>query len=100
MSVEEVQRMELEAKDSAELRAKLQEAGAEPAKLAEVASSLGYDVSEDDINQYIEAKRKALSEEDLDKIAGGGTTTETQTVGDAYTGVDVAVAGEEVVGVT
>ena len=70
MSQEEVKRLEQDAKNIEEVREKLTEAGAEPAKLAEVASGMGYDVSEQDINAYIAAKKDAMSVEDLNQVSG------------------------------
>ena len=89
MSQEEVKRLEQDAKSKAEVRDKLKGAGTETAKLATVAASMGYDVSEDDLNQFIAAKKDAMSPDELDKVAGGAgtdaavttTTTTVESVG-------------------
>ncbi len=60
MSLKGVARLEQDAKTNEEL----------PAKLAEAAPGLGCDLSEDDIMQHIKEAKQALSEKELDKVAG------------------------------
>lgn len=78
MSIEEVKRLEADAKTKAEVRDKLKQAGPDPAALAKIASNLGYNLSAADLQQYINDKKGAMSAADLDKVAGGGSTG-TQT---------------------
>jgi predicted ribosomally synthesized peptide with nif11-like leader len=100
MSLEEVKRLEADAKTKEAVREKLKDAGAEPSKLAAVASSMGYSVSEADINQYIAGKKSAMSQQDLDQVSGGSaveqTTYEvstTTTTTETATETDVAACG-------
>ena len=55
---------------------------------------MGYDVSEDDINAYIAAKKDAMSNEDLDQVSGGGYATE-QTVYEVSTTATTTEVGTE-----
>ncbi|MBI5522788.1 MAG: Nif11-like leader peptide family natural product precursor [Desulfarculus sp.] len=74
MSIEEVKRLEADAKTNAQVRNKLKQAGPDPKALASIAAGLGYKLTEADLQQYINDKKGAMSEEDLDKVAGGGAT--------------------------
>jgi len=79
MSISEVKRLEADAKEKQQVRDKLKAAGPDPAKLAAIAAEMGYSLSADDIKAYMEDKKKAMSEEELDQVAGGGSTnTQTQ----------------------
>ena len=77
MSQEEVKRLEQDAKTKADVRDKLKDAGADPAELAKVASGMGYDVSEEDLNQYIAAKKDAMSQKDMAQASGGSAVEQT-----------------------
>ena len=78
MSIEEVKRLEADAKAKAEVRDKLKQAGPDPAALAKIATGLGYSLTAADLQQYINDKKGAMSEAELDQVAGGGATG-TQT---------------------
>ncbi|MFZ5585281.1 MAG: Nif11-like leader peptide family natural product precursor [Thermodesulfobacteriota bacterium] len=80
MSLEEVKRLEADAKAKESIRDKLKEAGPDPKALALIAAGLGYNVTEGDLKKYIADKKGAMSEEDLDKVAGGAQTVEQTAV--------------------
>ncbi len=43
-------------------------------KIGEVAKRLGFDISLDEVRNYLKEGDKKLSEEDLDAVAGGGSS--------------------------
>lgn len=95
MSIEEVKRLEADAKEKAEVRDKLKQAGPDPTKLAEIAATMGYSLSAADINQYMEDKKKAMSEEELDQVAGGGSSSVEQTAVEVSTSASTTETATE-----
>ena len=95
MSIEEVKRLEKDAKEKKEVRDKLKGAGPDPAKLAQIAAGMGYSLTPEDIKQYMKDKKSAMSEDELDQVAGGGSTTLTTNVEQTAEEVSTTVSTTE-----
>jgi len=75
MSVEEAKRFAEAVKGDAGLQAEVKGAGGTADGVASLAKSKGYDVTADDLKAHGDAAKGALSDADLDKVAGGMNTT-------------------------
>ncbi len=74
MSKSEIERFNADVKASEEMQKELAEAGSGIGSVIEFARERGYEFSADDVRNHVEASTgEALSEEQLDAIAGGGT---------------------------
>lgn len=69
MSLEEVKRFNGAVKNSAEMQEEIKTLGNDVDKMIGYANEQGYTFTVDDINQLGQGN---LSDEDLDKVAGGG----------------------------
>lgn len=74
MSKEEVARFAQDMKTNAELQAAAKDAGGDADSLAQFAAGHGYEFSAEELHAYADDKKGELSDEDLDKVAGGGDT--------------------------
>lgn len=83
MSQSEMERLAIAVRSSKELQDEVKKAATSNEAIVAFARSKGYDVNLDEMVAYIEARKATLSEEDLDKVAGGkkkkGGTTNVQT---------------------
>jgi len=86
MSVEEIKRFNEAVKSSSEMQEEVKKIGNDVDAIVSYASSHGYTFSLDDIKQL--NKNSGLTDDDLDKVAGGGGAT-------AILGIEVV----EIVGV-
>ena len=77
MAKSEVERFIADLKEKEDLRNGLKEtAGADLKSVQEFAKDKGYEFSEEDLNDHVEEQKAKLSEDDLDKVAGGAGTQE------------------------
>jgi predicted ribosomally synthesized peptide with nif11-like leader len=74
MSKAEVERFADDVRSNEALKAEVIAAGADEAKVSAFAKGKGYDFTAAELKEYADAKKGELSEEDLDKVAGGGAT--------------------------
>lgn len=74
MSKEEVARFAQDLKSNSDLQAAAKSAGSDAESLAQFADKRGYDFSAKELHSYADDKKGELSDEDLDKVAGGGDT--------------------------
>ena len=82
MSKSEVERFANAVRADKGLQEELKKAAVSNEAIVAFAKSNGYDVNLNEIVSFVEAKKATLSEEDLDKVAGGkkkGGTTNVQT---------------------
>jgi len=59
-------------KASKELQEKIKAAGTDLAEIAKIASDAGFSISEDELKAHAESKKGEMSDEDLEKVSGGG----------------------------
>ena len=71
MSQSELERFISDVKRSEKLQEELKAAGADVGAIVKVAVDKGYDFSADELKAYVETKKGELSEEQLEKVAGG-----------------------------
>ena len=77
MSKAEVERFIGDLKGSEDLKKGLTEsAGADLKSVHEFAKGKGYDFTEQELHEHVETEKANLSEEDLDKVAGGVSAQE------------------------
>jgi predicted ribosomally synthesized peptide with nif11-like leader len=82
MSKSEVERFANAVRADKGLQEELKKAAVSNEAIVAFAKDKGYDVNLNEIVSFVEAKKATLSEEDLDKVAGGkkkGGTTNVQT---------------------
>lgn len=79
MSKAELERFSKDVKASPKLQDELKKAGTNEQAVVSIANAKGYDFSVADLKAAAEAKKGELSEEQLQKVAGGG---EVYAVGD------------------
>lgn len=106
MSKSEIERFNADVKSDAGLRTELAQQEQNLAAVVAFATSKGYDLSVDEVHEYIsEQLEKArsgdndLSDDELDKIAGGYTTNTVAVATYAAAAAHVAVATEGAVNV-
>lgn len=73
MSLEEVKRFAEAVKKDDALQKELKAKGGDEAAVADFAKSKGFDFSADELKGFAAEKKGELSEEQLDKVAGGGS---------------------------
>jgi len=71
MSQSELDRFISDVKRSEKLQEELKAAGAGAGAIVKVATGKGYDFSADELKAFVETKKGELSEEQLEKVAGG-----------------------------
>lgn len=71
MSREAIERFAKAVREDQGMQEELKTAATSNEALVEFAKSKGYDVNLDEIIAYINERKATLSEEDLDKVAGG-----------------------------
>ena len=62
-----------DVKENKELQTELKEIGSDVDKITKFAHSKGYDFTSNDLKSFADTKKGELSEEQLDKVAGGGS---------------------------
>jgi len=71
MSQSELERFISDVKNNKELQGELKAAGADVDAIVKVATGKGYGFSADELKAFVETKKGELSEEQLEKVAGG-----------------------------
>lgn len=71
MSQSELERFVADVKANKELQDALKEAGPDVDAIVKYASGKGYDFTADELKAYAQTKKGELSEEELEKVAGG-----------------------------
>ncbi len=71
MSSENIERFSAEAKNNSELAEEIKKLGSDVAGIVKLAECKGFPFTEDELKEYSEAKKGELSEEQLEKVAGG-----------------------------
>jgi len=71
MSQSELERFVKDAKDNKDFQKELKAVGADVEAIVTFASGKGYDFTVDELKSFVDAKKGELSEEQLDKVAGG-----------------------------
>lgn len=72
MSQAEIERFVKDVKTNPALQADVKKAGSDQQAFVTLAKSKGYDFTLDELKKHAEQKKGELSQEDLDKVAGGG----------------------------
>lgn len=80
MSQSEIERFAKDVKTNASLQGEVKKVGGDQQALVNLAKKNGYDFTLDDLKKYGDKKKGELSQEDLDKVAGGGTVVTTVVV--------------------
>lgn len=76
MSLNEIKRFTKDLKGSAELQSAIKGAGASPEAVAGVAKEKGYDFTAEELKAAAAENKGEMSEEQLDKVAGGAVIVE------------------------
>lgn len=74
MSKQEMERFAKDVKTDSKLQEELKKAGTDAKSVVGIAKAKGYDFSEADLKAYADSKKGELSEEQLQKVAGGGSS--------------------------
>ena len=72
MSRAELERFVTDVKTDPRLQADLKERGSGVASVVEIARSGGYEITDQDVRDYLRSQDRDLTEEELDRVAGGG----------------------------
>ena len=72
MSRAELERFVADVKADPRLQADLKERGSGVASIVEIARSGGYEITTQDVRDYVRSQRRELTEEELERIAAGG----------------------------
>ncbi len=80
MSQSEVERFASAVRADKALQDELKKAAVSNEAIVEFAKAKGYDVTLNEVVAFVEARKATLSEEDLDKIAGGKKKSVTASV--------------------
>jgi predicted ribosomally synthesized peptide with nif11-like leader len=80
MSKAEIERFVKDVKTDTALQAEIKKAGSDPQAFVALAKKKGYDFTVDELKKHAENKKGELSQEDLDKVAGGGVVVTTVLV--------------------
>ncbi len=91
MSQSEVERFANAVRTDKELQDELKKAAVSNEAIVDFAKSKGYDISLQEVIAFVEARKATLSQEDLDKVAGGKKKSVTASVTNVE-GVTEAVA--------
>jgi len=71
MSQGELERFVKDASENNDFQKELKSVGADVEAIVTFASGKGYDFTVDELKSFVDAKKGELSEEQLDKVAGG-----------------------------
>ncbi len=74
MSVEEIKRFNTDVNQDEALKEAVKKVGADVGALVVLAKDKGYDFTAEELQTLADSKQGELSEEQLDGVAGGGTT--------------------------
>ncbi len=66
-----IEKFVADVKESKELQAELKDIGSDVEQIAAFANSKGYDFTSSDLKLFTDAQKGELSDEQLDKVAGG-----------------------------
>ncbi len=91
MSQSEVERFASAVRTDKALQDELKKAAVSNEAIVDFAKSKGYDISLQEVIAFVEARKATLSQEDLDKVAGGKKKSVTASVTNVE-GVTEAVA--------
>lgn len=80
MSKPDLERFAKDVKKDTKLQEELKKAGTDEKAVIGIAKARGYDFSLEELKAYAEQKKGELSEEQLDKVAGGSTTVAVENV--------------------
>jgi predicted ribosomally synthesized peptide with nif11-like leader len=72
MSRAELERFVADVKADPRLQADLKERGSGVASLVEIARSGGYEITTQDVRDYVHSQDRDLTEQELDRVAAGG----------------------------
>jgi predicted ribosomally synthesized peptide with nif11-like leader len=72
MSSENVKKFSEAVKNDPALQEELKAAGADIAKVVAIAAAKGFDFTEAELSEFSAKKRGEMSDEDLEKVSGGG----------------------------
>jgi predicted ribosomally synthesized peptide with nif11-like leader len=72
MSVDNIEKFGEAVKNDAALQDELKAAGSDLAKIVSIAASKGFDFTEEELKEYSAKKKGEMSDEDLEKVSGGG----------------------------
>ena len=67
-------------KASTDLQEKMKAAGSDLAKIVAVASEAGFSITEADLQAHADSKKGEMSDDDLEKVAGGAIVVTYVTV--------------------
>lgn len=77
MSQAEIERFVKDIKTNNALQLEVKKVGSNQQAFVALAKSKGYDFTLDELKKHAERKKGELSQEDLDKVAGGGGVVTT-----------------------
>lgn len=80
MSQSELERFVADVKGNKELQDALKEAGSDVDAIVKFASGKGYSLTADELKAFADTKKGELSEEELEKVAGGDTAYTSSAV--------------------
>jgi predicted ribosomally synthesized peptide with nif11-like leader len=83
VSKAEIERFVSDMKTNNKLREELKAAEIDEAGIVGFAKSKGYDISAEEVKSHLGVKMPHLSDEELDKVAGGGATAVSTNVEEA-----------------
>jgi predicted ribosomally synthesized peptide with nif11-like leader len=72
MSRAELERFVADVKADPRLQADLKERGSGVASMVEIARSGGYEITTQDVRDYIRSQDRDLTEQELDRVSAGG----------------------------
>lgn len=79
MSKEAIKKFQEEAKSNKDLQEQIVEAGSDVDKIVSIANNAGFSFTKEELLQFSEEAKSQLSDDDLDKVAGGSGATVTVT---------------------
>jgi predicted ribosomally synthesized peptide with nif11-like leader len=80
MSIAELERFEKDVHTDTALMTEVKAAGTDEKAVVAFAKSKGYDFTVEELLEYVKKAKASLSDEDLDKVAGGAAPTVEQVV--------------------
>lgn len=72
MSRAELERFVADVKADPRLQADLKERGSGVASVVEIARSRGYEITTQDVRDYVRSQDREITEEELDRVTAGG----------------------------
>jgi predicted ribosomally synthesized peptide with nif11-like leader len=72
MSRAELERFVADVKADPKLQADLKERGSGVASVVEIARSRGYEITTQDVRDYVRSQDREITEEELDRVTAGG----------------------------